>query len=159
VDPLGGSYYVESLTNRLEKGARDYLDRIDRMGGVIRAIEEGFITREIQESAYRAQKAVESGEQGVVGVNRYRSEKERPPRIQKVDPALEKEQVRRIGRFKKRRDAGAVTRALDQVGGAAQGGENLLPAILRAVEASATLGEISDAMRRVFGVHRPEVTF
>jgi methylmalonyl-CoA mutase N-terminal domain/subunit len=159
VDPLGGSYYVESLTSRLEKGARDYLDRIDRMGGVIRAIEEGFITREIQESAYRSQKAVESGEQGVVGVNRYRSEKERPPRIQKVNPALEKEQVRRIGRFKKRRDAGAVTRALDQVGGAAQGGENLLPAILRAVEASATLGEISDAMRRVFGVHRPEVTF
>src|SRR4030095_8354813 len=90
VDPLGGSYYVESLTNRLEKGARDYLDRIDRMGGVIPALEEGFITREIQESAYRAQKAVESGEQGVVGVNRYRSEKERPPRIHKGDPALEK---------------------------------------------------------------------
>ncbi|HEV8375023.1 MAG TPA: methylmalonyl-CoA mutase family protein [Candidatus Polarisedimenticolia bacterium] len=159
VDPLGGSYYVESLTSRLEAGARDYLERIDRMGGVIRAIEEGFIAREIQESAYRAHKAVESGEQGVVGVNRYRSEEERPPRIHQPDPALEKEQIRRVAKFKKRRAGGGVARALDEVRRKAEEGQNLLPAILRAVEASATLGEISDAMRRVFGVHRPEVSF
>ena len=86
VDPLGGSYYVEALTSRLEEEARGYLDRIGRMGGVIPAIEGGFITREIQEAAYRAQRAVESGEQGVVGVNRYRSEKEKPPRIHRWTP-------------------------------------------------------------------------
>ena len=159
VDPLGGSYYVETLTTQIENAARNYLDRIDRMGGVIPAIESGFIAREIQESAYRAQRAVETGEQGVVGVNRYASEQDRPPKIHRVNPGLEKEQVKRLVRFKKRRDAPAAAKALDAVERRAEGPENLLPAILHAVEAGATLGEISDALRRVFGVHKPEVSF
>ena len=159
VDPLGGSYYVESLTSQLESAAREYLDRIDKMGGVIPAIESGFITREIQEAAYRAQRAVEAGEQGVVGVNRYQTEDQTPPKIHRLDPALEKEQVGRLLRFKKSRNATAAQRALQKVEHAAAGTENLLPAILEAVESKATLGEISDAMRRVFGVHRPEAAF
>jgi methylmalonyl-CoA mutase N-terminal domain/subunit len=159
VDPLGGSYYVESLTSQLESAAREYLSRIDRMGGVIPAIESGFISREIQEAAYRAQRAVESGEQGVVGVNRYQSEAQTPVKIHRLDPALEKEQVRRLARFKKSRNARSVQSALEQVERVAKGTENLLPAILHAVESKATLGEISDAMRRVFGTHRPEATF
>ncbi|MCI0658315.1 MAG: methylmalonyl-CoA mutase family protein, partial [Acidobacteria bacterium] len=158
VDPLGGSYYVECLTSQLESAAREYLSRIDKMGGVIAAIESGFIAREIQESAYRAQRAVESGEQGVVGVNRYQSQAQTPPKIHRLEPALEKERVRRLARFKKSRNARAAQSALDQVERAASGTENLLPAILQAVESKATLGEISDAMRRVFGAHRPEAT-
>ncbi len=159
VDPLGGSYYVEALTSRLEEEARGYLDRIQRMGGVIPAIEGGFITREIQEAAYRAQRAVESGEQGVVGVNRYRSEKEKPPRIHRADPALEREQVKRLARFRRRRDAGAAKESLADLERRARGTENLLPAVLAAVESRATLGEISDTLRGVFGAHRPEATF
>ncbi|HEU5179535.1 MAG TPA: methylmalonyl-CoA mutase family protein [Candidatus Polarisedimenticolia bacterium] len=159
VDPLGGSYYVESLTTELEGKARDYLEKIDRMGGVIPAIENGFITREIQEAAYRAQRAIESGDQGVVGVNVHRSEKDVPPKIHRVDPALERDQVKRLARFRKTRDAKKAAAALAEVERRAAGAENLLPAILQAVESKATLGEISDAMRRVFGAHRPEASF
>ena len=159
VDPLGGSYYVEALTSRLEEEARGYLDRIRRMGGVIPAIEGGFITREIQEAAYRAQRAVESGEQGVVGVNRYRSEKEKPPRIHRMDPALEREQVKRLDRFRRRRDAGAAKESLADLERRARGTGNLLPAVLAAVESRATLGEISGTLRGVFGAYRPEATF
>ena len=159
IDPLGGSYYVESLTTGLEEKARGYLEKIDRMGGVIPAIESGFITREIQEAAYRTQRAIESGEQGVVGVNRHRSEKDVPPRIHKVNPALERDQVKRLARFRKERDGKKAAAALAEVERRAAGSENLLPAILQAVERKATLGEISDAMRRVFGAHRPEASF
>jgi methylmalonyl-CoA mutase N-terminal domain/subunit len=159
VDPLAGSYYVEKLTSQLEEAACDYLERIDRMGGVIAAIESGFIAREIQEAAYRAQRAVESGEQGVVGVNRYASQTRTAPKIHRLDPALEAEQVRRLARFKKSRDAAAASASLDEIERRARGAENLLPAILRAVESHATLGEISDAMRRIFGAHHPEATF
>ena len=157
VDPLGGSYYVETLTSQLEAAAREYLDKIDRMGGVVTAIESGFISREIQEAAYRHQKAVESGERAVVGVNRHLAKEENLPEIHRVDPALEREQVRRLERFKRRRDAGAVAESLAEVERRARGTENLLPAILAAVETRATLGEISDAMRRVFGAYRPAV--
>src|SRR5262245_5468887 len=121
VDPLGGSYYVESLTSQLESAAREYLSRIDRMGGVIPAIESGFIAREIQEAAYRAQRAVESGDQGVVGVNRYQSEAQAPPKIHRLDPALEKEQIRRLTRFKKSRNARITQSALERVERAASG--------------------------------------
>jgi methylmalonyl-CoA mutase N-terminal domain/subunit len=159
VDPLGGSYYVEALTTRLEEEARGYLDRIGRMGGVIPAIEGGFIPREIQEAAYRAQRAVESGEQGVVGVNRHRSGKEKPPRIHRVEPALEREQVKRLARFRRRRKAGAVKKSLGELERRARGTGNLLPAILAAVESRSTLGEISDTLRGVFGSYRPEATF
>jgi methylmalonyl-CoA mutase N-terminal domain/subunit len=159
VDPLGGSYYVEALTARLEKEALAYLDRIQRMGGVIPAIEGGFITREIQEAAYRTQRAVESGEQGVVGVNRHRSGKEKPPRIHRIDPALEREQAKRVARFRRRRDRGAARESLAALERTARGAGNLLPAILSAAESSATLGEISDTLRGVFGGYRPEATF
>jgi methylmalonyl-CoA mutase N-terminal domain/subunit len=159
VDPLGGSYCVERLTADLEEAARGYLDRIDRMGGVIPAIETGFVSREIQEAAYRHQLAVESNERIVVGVNRYQAKEEPPPEIHRDDPAREGEQVRRLKRFKARRRTGPVRGALEEVARRARGKENLLPAILGAVEAGATLGEISDAMREVFGVYRPATTF
>ncbi len=159
VDPLGGAYFVETLTSRLEEEARGYLDRIERMGGVIRAIESGFISREIQEAAYRHQRAVESGEQGVVGVNRYVSETATPPRIHRVSPALEREQVRRLRAFRRRRRQGPVRDSLAELERRARGAGNLLPAILDAVESRATLGEISDALRTVFGSYRPEATF
>jgi methylmalonyl-CoA mutase N-terminal domain/subunit len=158
VDPLGGSYYLESLTTQLEAKAREYLERIERMGGVIAAIESGFIAREIQESAYMAQRAMESGEQGVVGVNVHRSERDPAPKIHRLHPALEKEQVKRLSRFKEGRNPRALASALGEVERRARGTENLLPAILDAVESQATLGEISDALRRVFGVQRPEAT-
>jgi methylmalonyl-CoA mutase N-terminal domain/subunit len=159
VDPLGGSYYVEALTSRLEEEARGYLDRIERMGGVIPAIESGFISREIQEAAYRHQRAVESGERGVVGVNRYQGGEAKPPRLHRVDPALEREQVKRLARFRRRRDPGPVRESLRELETCARGTGNLLPRILRAVESRATLGEISDILRGVFGVYRPGATF
>jgi methylmalonyl-CoA mutase, N-terminal domain len=159
VDPLGGSYYVERLTSRLEEEAREYLERIERMGGVIPAIESGFISREIQEAAYRHQRAVESGERGVVGVNRHRGGKEKPPRIHRTDPALERGQARRLSGFKRRRSAAAARESLEALAEGARGTENLLPRILRAVESGATLGEISDTLRDVFGIFRPEARF
>jgi methylmalonyl-CoA mutase N-terminal domain/subunit len=158
VDPLGGSYYVETLTSQLEEEARGYLDRIDRMGGVVPAIESGFIAREIQEAAYRHQRAVETGEAGVVGVNRHVAGTEKAPRIHRVDSTLEREQVRRLARFKRRRAAGPVRSSLAELSAAARERRNLLPAVLNAVESKATLGEISDALRGVFGVYRPEAT-
>jgi len=159
VDPLGGSYYVEWLTSQLETSAREYLDQISRMGGIVPAIESGFISREIQEAAYRHQRRVESGDQVVVGVNRYQMEEEGRPEVHRLDPSLEREQVRRLARFKRLRSGKAVGEALEELSRRARGTENLLPTILAALEARATLGEISDTLRRVFGVYRPAVVF
>ncbi|HEV8334972.1 MAG TPA: methylmalonyl-CoA mutase family protein [Candidatus Polarisedimenticolia bacterium] len=157
VDPLGGSYYVEALTSRIEEGAQGYLDRIDRMGGVIPALESGFIAREIQEAAYRTQRAVESGEQRVVGVNCHRSRAGKAPRLHRIDPAVAREQLGRLARFKRTRDAAAARQSLADLERRARGTENLVPAVLAAVESRATLGEVSDVLRRVFGSYRPEV--
>jgi methylmalonyl-CoA mutase N-terminal domain/subunit len=159
VDPLGGSYYLEALTSAIEERVRAYLVRIDELGGTIRAIESGFQQREIQEAAFRYQRQVDEGSRVIVGVNRFKDEEEgtRGPSIpfQKIDPRLEEEQKARLLAFKRRRASGAVESALASVGEAARSGSNLLPHIVRAVEARATLGEISDRLRAVFGSYRP----
>jgi len=159
VDPLAGSYFVETLTDAIERGARDYLEKIDAMGGAVRAIEKGFPQREIHEAAYRWQKRVESGDAVVVGVNRFRDGEAVKPPILKIDPASEQDRVERLRALRKRRDRAAVDRALERVGEAARGRENLVPCILQAVESEATLGEISDRMRAVFGTFRETFAF
>jgi methylmalonyl-CoA mutase N-terminal domain/subunit len=153
-DPLAGSYYVETLTNQIEAGARQFLERIDSLGGMLRAIEIGFVQREIQQAAFRYQQAVERGEQVVVGVNRFVEQKQELPAVQRVDPELERTQIERLRLTRARRDATRAATALQKVERAARGSENLLPPILDAVEALATVGEISDALRRVFGEHK-----
>ena len=150
-DPLGGSYAIEYLTNEIEQLASDYIQKIDDIGGMLRAIEKGYPQREIEHAAYEYQRAVESGEQTVVGVNRFTSEEEASVPLLRIDPELERQQVERLGALRARRDQRAVTETLDQVDRAAHTDENLMPHILRAVESLATLGEISDRLRAVFG--------
>ncbi len=156
VDPLGGSYYLESLTDQIETGAVKYLARIDAMGGMLRAIETGFVQSEVQNAAYDDQRAVESGEKIVVGVNRFRSEEEPMP-VLRVDPDLEHGQVERLRAMRARRDGAAAARAMAGVDAAARSGANLMPPILAAVEAMCSVGEISNAMRGVFGEYRETV--
>jgi methylmalonyl-CoA mutase N-terminal domain/subunit len=154
VDPLGGSYYVEYLTDEMEKRALEYLRRIDEMGGVIRAVEEGYPQKEIGESAYRYQREVEEGERLIVGVNAFRSEQAEPVQILKIEERVAQEQIARIRQVKQERDAKAVKAALAKVEVAARGTENLMPPVLEAVKAYATLGEISDVFRKVWGQYR-----
>jgi methylmalonyl-CoA mutase N-terminal domain/subunit len=154
VDPLGGSYFVESLTKKMEDGALDYFDKIDSMGGMVEAIEKGFPQREIQESAYQYQKAVERGEQTIVGVNKYSMEGEHteiPTLV--INEDVRERQVERLERAKSRRDGGAVSNALEKLKRAASAGDNTMPATIEAVRAYATLGEICDALRDVYGLY------
>jgi methylmalonyl-CoA mutase N-terminal domain/subunit len=157
VDPVGGSYYIETLTDRIEEGTRDYIRRIDGMGGVPRAIESGFIQREIQQAAYEHQRAVESGEKVIVGINRYSSDDLASPPILRIDPEIERAQVERLQGLRARRDSTAVKATLSQVEATAQTSENLMPAILAAVRAYATVGEIASALRKVFGEYQESV--
>ena len=159
-DPLAGSYFVESLTTRLEAAASAYLEEIDAMGGTLAAIEGGFQQRQIQESAYRVQQQIERGELVVVGVNRFRDDGagEAKAPLQRIDPAGERRQIERVRRVRAERDAAASTAALDRLEDAARGSDNLLPPILEAVNAYATVGEISDRLRTAFGVHRELIT-
>jgi methylmalonyl-CoA mutase N-terminal domain/subunit len=157
VDPVGGSYAIEHLTNEIESRARAYLEKIDAMGGVLRAIESGYVQGEIQNAAYEYQQTVESGEQIVVGVNQFRNEEERPIPLLRVDPEIERQQVERLNALRARRDAGRAAAALAEIERRARTTENLLPAIQTAVEAYATVGEISDALRRVFGEYTESV--
>jgi methylmalonyl-CoA mutase N-terminal domain/subunit len=157
IDPLAGSYYMESLTNEIEQRAAEYLGKIEVMGGMLKAIERGFVQQEIQNAAYEYQRAVDEGEAVVVGVNRFELEAERPIPIQRIDEALEGKQVERVRALRARRYAGVWQTALRGVEEAARSGENLMPRILAAVEANATVGEISDAMRRQFGEYKEAV--
>ncbi|HJY88428.1 MAG TPA: methylmalonyl-CoA mutase family protein [Candidatus Acidoferrales bacterium] len=150
-DPMGGAYAIEKLTDEIEARAREYLDRIDAMGGMLRAIETGYVQSEIQKAAYEYQQAVEHGQLVVVGVNHFRGEEERPIPILRIDPEIERAQVTRLEALRARRDQAKVRAALAAVEARARCGENLMPAIQDAVEAYATVGEISDALRRVFG--------
>ncbi len=156
VDPLGGAYAVECLTDAIERGVRELLGRVDRAGGTLAAIESGFIQREIQESAYRAQQAVDAGGAVVVGVNRFVEERPAGADTLRLDPKIEARQVDRVRRLRAGRDAAVWRAALDAVERAAREGRNLVPPILEAVEARATVGEIADAMRRVFGEYREQ---
>jgi len=157
VDPLAGSYYVEALTNQIEKSAAEYLGKIEVMGGMLKAIERGFVQQEIQNAAYEYQQAVDRQDAIVVGVNRFEVEEEKPIPIQKIDPALEPKQIERVRALPARRDAGIWKDALKKVEEAARSSENLMPRILAAVEVYATVGEISDVMRRVFGEYKEAV--
>jgi methylmalonyl-CoA mutase N-terminal domain/subunit len=157
VDPVGGSYAIEHLTDAIEGRAREYLGKIDALGGMLRAIESGYVQGEIQKAAYEYQQAVERGDQIVVGVNQYRNEDARPIPLLRIDPEIERAQVERLQAMRARRDAPGVAAALAEVERRARGTENLLPAIQAAVEAYATVGEISDALRRVFGEYKESV--
>jgi methylmalonyl-CoA mutase N-terminal domain/subunit len=156
-DPMGGSYAIERLTNEIEAGAEDYIRKIDAMGGMLRAIDAGFVQGEIQKSAYEYQQAVERGEQVVVGVNRFTSDDEKTIPTLLLDPEIEQSQVRRLHALRARRAAPKWSGALAEVERRAASSENLMPAILAAVEAYATVGEISDALRRAFGEYQESV--
>ncbi len=157
-DPLAGSYYVESLSNELEAAAWAYLDEIETMGGTLVAIERGFQQREIQEAAYRVQRAIEADEQIVVGVNRFRDDTLTTPPTQRIDPDGERRQVERLRRVRAERSADAWERAMAELADVATGDGNLMPAILAAVRAHATVGEISDRLRTTWGEHRELIT-
>jgi methylmalonyl-CoA mutase N-terminal domain/subunit len=162
VDPLAGSFYVESLTNEIERRADEYLTTIvgfDKDGkyGMLRAIERGYVQREIQNAAYSYQRAVDAREAIVVGVNEFASEQEVAVPIQRIDEALEGRQVERVRALRLQRDAGVHAEAIRRVEDAARGGENLMPQILQAVESYATVGEIANVMRTVFGEFRETV--
>ena len=157
-DPLAGSYYVESLTNELEAAAWAYLDQIDALGGTLAAIERGFQQREIQEAAYRVQRGVDSGDQVVVGVNKFRDDEVSTPPTHRIDPEGERRQIEGVRRVRSERSAEAWTAAMDELERVAVEDGNLMPAILAAVRAYATVGEISDRLRVTWGEHRELIT-
>src|ERR1700674_4591176 len=159
VDPLAGSYYVESLTNEIEKRAVDYLEKIEAMGGMLKAIERGYVQQEIQNAAYEYQQAVDRQEAVVVGVNRFQmqGEDEKAVPIQRIDPRLEPKQVERLRALRTKRNAKTWQASIRAVEDTARSGDNLMPRILAAVEANATVGEISDAMRKVYGEYKEAV--
>jgi methylmalonyl-CoA mutase, N-terminal domain len=157
-DPLAGSFAIEQLTTEIEQRAVDYLDKIDALGGTLQAIESGYIQREIQNAAYEYQKAVESDDAVVVGVNRFQDEGGSRVNTLRVDPAIEKAQVERLQALRARRDQVAVEASLVRLDESARGTENVLPRMLECVEALATVGEISDRLRTVWGEYREAVT-
>jgi methylmalonyl-CoA mutase N-terminal domain/subunit len=157
VDPLGGSYFVESLTNEIEKRAWEYIEKIEEMGGMLRAIERGFPQREIHESAYRYQRKVEEKKEIVVGVNEFTTSDNPPVPIQRVDPELERRQRERLKAFKEKRDPALVRSSLEQLRNCAEGKDNLMPVIISAVKNGCTLGEIAGALRDVFGSYKEVV--
>ena len=158
IDPLGGSFFIESLTDQLESAAADYIRRIEDQGGVVKCIESGWIQREIQQAAYTFQKAVESKEEIVVGVNDFIQTSKEDTEILKISEKVSHEQIERLKRFKAKRDHAAVKRQLEQIQKAATGTENLMPLFVDAVENGVTLGEIADALREVFGLFRETIT-
>jgi methylmalonyl-CoA mutase N-terminal domain/subunit len=157
VDPLAGSYYIEALTNEIETRANEYLGKIEALGGMIKALERGYVQQEIQNAAYEYQQQIDREQAVVVGVNRFTVDEEKPIPTQRIDESLERKQVERLRALRARRDPGPWQSALQQIEGAARSGENLMPRILTAVEANATVGEISDTMRKVFGEYKEGV--
>jgi methylmalonyl-CoA mutase N-terminal domain/subunit len=157
IDPVGGSYAIESLTSQIENGAMQYLNKIDALGGMLNAIDSGYVQTEIQKAAFEYQHAVETKERIVVGVNEFQAEEERQIPTLRIDPALEREQVARLQALRVKRDAGKTQATLTELERRARSSENLLPSILAAVEALATVGEISDTLRLVFGEYQESV--
>ncbi len=154
VDPVAGSFYIEQLTDTIEERVNEYLAQIEKLGGSQRAIETGYLQREIQESAWKFQKAVDEGERTIVGVNKYVTDTEVKPRLARPDTAAQEQQKARLQKLRETRDGQRWRASLDELDAAARGSENLMPFLLRAVEADATVGEISDTLRRVFGEYR-----
>ena len=160
IDPLGGSYYLEDLTNRMEAGAYDYFDRIERLGGVVPAIKENFFQREIAEASFRYQSEVEAGQRVIVGVNRYQTEDEQELELLRIDPALEQKQIERVHALRARRDSAAVEQALARLKEASLREDvNLMPLIIDASRAYTTMGEMCDALRETWGVWRETPVF
>ena len=160
IDPLGGSYFVEALTNRLEAEAYEYFDRIEKLGGVIPAIKDNFFQREIADASFRYQSEVEREQRVIVGVNRYQLEDEPEPELLRIDPALERKQIDRVQALRGRRDAGVVEQRLAELKqAAAREDVNLMPAIIDAARDYVTMGEICDAFRTVWGVWRETPVF
>jgi len=159
VDPLGGSYFIEYLTGRIEEEVNKYLKRIERMGGSLVAIEKGFFQDEIRRNAYKIKKEVDEGKRIIVGVNQFVDESSAEPKIHRIDPEIERKQVERLKELKATRDKGKVEQVLSKLEKAASGDENLMPFIIDAVKGYATLGEISNVFRDVFGIYQPKVTF
>ena len=158
VDPMAGSYAIEELTTQLEERAVAYIEKIDAMGGMLKAIEEGYVQREIQEAAYEYQLAVEKQDAVVVGVNRFQTDEKETIPILKINEQIERDQVARLRAIREKRDASQVERAMSHLAEAAAGDQNLLPKILECVEAYVTVGEISHALRKVWGEYREAVT-
>ncbi len=156
-DPLAGSYYVESLTNRIEDGAWGYIRKIDSLGGAVKAIENGYVQQEIQDAAYTYQMDVEAGDRVVVGLNKFQVKEPSPRGLLKVDPAVGRMQEEKLASLRGRRDSGRVQKALAALERSARGTDNLMPGILEAVRSYATLGEICDVLRKVFGEYKPKV--
>ena len=159
IDPLGGSYYLEHMTNELERQAYDYFDRIEKIGGVVEAIKENFFQREIAEASFQYQCEVEANERIVVGVNGYQLENEAPQDILKVDPALEGKQIDRVKELRGRRDSSKVEAAIAELKQAAATDTNLMPIIVDAARADVTMGEMCDAWREVWGTWRETPVF
>jgi methylmalonyl-CoA mutase, N-terminal domain len=157
IDPLAGSYYIEKLTNDIEAGAADIIRKIDETGGMVKAIEEGFVQRQIQESAYRTQRLIDSGDQIVVGVNKFTIQEKEPETLAELDPEIESNQIQFLQKIKSERVASDVTRTLSALKKGAESRENLVPLILNAVKCYASLGEICDTLRGVFGEFRERV--
>jgi methylmalonyl-CoA mutase, N-terminal domain len=155
VDPLGGSYYVEALTDELERLAAAYIEKVDGLGGAVAAIEQGFYQDEIHESAFKIQQAIERGDRVVVGVNRFQAEEDRQQELQRIGEDEVAAQVARVGELRASRDQVAVDAALAEVRTTADGTGNLLPPMREALKARATLGEVSDTLRDAFGEYRP----
>jgi methylmalonyl-CoA mutase N-terminal domain/subunit len=153
-DPFGGSIYIEELTDKIERGAVECIGSIDAMGGTLAAIEKGWIQTQIQNAAYEYQQQVERGEKIVVGVNRFRQDGEQPLTAQRIDPEIERQQVERLREVRASRDRGTVEARLDALEQAARSSDNLMPPIVAACDALATVGEISDRLRNVFGEYR-----
>jgi methylmalonyl-CoA mutase, N-terminal domain len=157
IDPLAGSYYIESLTNEIEKRANEYLDKVDALGGMLKAIEHGFVQQEIQNAAYEYQQQVDRAEAVVVGVNRFTVEDEKPIPILRIDESLERKQVERLQSLRSRRAQQPWKDSLQKIENAARSGSNLMPHVVAGVEAFATVGEISDTLRKVFGEYKEAV--
>jgi methylmalonyl-CoA mutase N-terminal domain/subunit len=157
IDPLAGSYYIESLTSEIEQRASQYLDKVDALGGMLKAIERGYVQQEIQNSAYDFQRGVDRQENVVVGVNAFQIDEEREVPLQRIDENLEPKQVERLQALRAKRDQAKCQSAIQKVEDAARNGDNLMPHIVDAVESYCTVGEISDAMRRVFGEYKETV--
>jgi methylmalonyl-CoA mutase N-terminal domain/subunit len=156
-DPLAGSFFVEQLTNEIEKRAQEYLAKIEAMGGALRAIERNFFQQEISRRAWEYQQAIERGDKIIVGVNAFQRQEETKVNLLRVDPAVRDEQTARLRELRRRRDNARVSELRQQLEKAAAGKENLMPLIISCAENLVTLGEISDSLRKVFGVYRPEL--
>ena len=154
IDPLGGSYAIENMTDRIESAANELMDKVENMGGMVRAIEEGFVQLEIQEAAYRYQMDVEDDERIVVGVNKFKAGEDPDVPRHRIDPEVERSQKSRLDKVREGRDASAVEKSLATLADAAKGDDNMIPVIIECVESYATLGEISDTLRKVFGEYR-----